>query len=139
MPAPLKSEYKAYSRHLARSISSHLLVRALRIIAVVEIETAAHPVREAASADHAGLRRRAQRVEQQAGQCKRAEMIGADMQFETIARPAARYHDRRRVVTENVETLMSRIELPAELQERGPTPEVDHPCRVCGGRGSSAG
>src|SRR3546814_11731189 len=106
LQATLQFEGKAERRDLARAISIHLLVRALRIIAVVEIETAAHPVREAASADHAGLRRRAQRVEQQAGQCKRAEMIGADMQFETIARPAARYHDRRSAVTEDVETLM---------------------------------
>src|SRR3546814_3082017 len=80
LQATLQFEGKAERRDLARAISIHLLVRALRIIAVVEIETAAHPVREAASADHAGLRRRAQRVEQQAGQCKRAEMIGADMQ-----------------------------------------------------------
>src|SRR3546814_13966925 len=65
-------------------------------------------------------------------------MIGADMQFETIARPAARHHDRRSVVTENVETLMSRLELPGDLADRCQIREVDTHCRDVGVRSAAA-
>src|SRR3546814_18630418 len=76
LQSTLQFEGKAERRDLARAISIHLLVWALRIIAVVQIENASHPLRESASADHAGYRRRAQSIDHQAGTCKRAERSG---------------------------------------------------------------
>src|SRR5579862_713908 len=102
--APLQLVCEQQIRELALPICEPFVVAALPF-EIVEADLA-HPMRAAADVDYPRSRRREQRVEQQSGERKMPEVIGAELHLESILGLAIRRRHHARVVDQRTQAAM---------------------------------